>query len=77
METTTIDALELFNRTVDTRDRQCPWCADGVLSLTEATTVETYVARGSTVVGQPLPTRERELLAAACNACEFMVEVRL
>jgi hypothetical protein len=52
----------------------CPECAHGRLDLVDCTKVESYHP-GYHVTGRALPTREREVLAAACNGCEFMVEV--
>lgn len=52
----------------------CPWCGGKVI-VTEATVTDTY-APGYHVRGRTLPTRDREIVAAACTGCEWIEEVR-
>lgn len=67
--------LELFRKHGGKAERPCPQCAEGIITLQTATTLEDYHP-GYHVRGTPLPTRERECLVAACNVCEFVVEVK-
>lgn len=69
-------ALTAFVNASKGMTQPCPSCVHGILSLSEATTVETY-APAFHVVGAALPTRERECLVAACSSCEFVTEVKL
>ena len=57
--------------------RSCPECQHGLLSLSEATVSEPMIPGYYVNDGRPLPRRERECLVWACNACEFVTEVRL
>lgn len=54
---------------------RCPECGAGALSVSPATVSE-EIFPGFHVRGRPLPRRERPMLAAFCDRCEFVVEVR-
>lgn len=51
----------------------CPDCGSP-LTITEAITVDTYAPTYHTK-GQPLPTRERATIVAACSGCEFIQDL--
>lgn len=54
----------------------CPECGIGRLSVDlDATVGETYHP-GYHVRGRELPVRERAAVVAACNACEFCIELK-
>lgn len=56
--------------------RACPSCQQGTLELVDATIVEPWVLGGVQLRDGKVATKEREVLAASCNQCEFMEEVR-
>lgn len=54
----------------------CPWCATGTLSISEGIIGEWWHTGYHCVEnGAGLERRERACQIAACNACEFAVEV--
>jgi hypothetical protein len=63
-----------MNTIIPFRSAPCPSCG-GTVTRQQAEVEETYHA-GSHVAGTPLPTRRRLCSVAACNECEFVVELR-
>lgn len=54
----------------------CPECG-GLLDIVEDGAIgEEVIQNGCQVADRPLPFRIRPAVFAACNACEFLIEVR-